>query len=289
MGETDLIILDLDGTIYNWTDYYAPAFKRMLGELESLSNKDKGALKQQFKEVHMEHGTIEYAFSLQELDSEIDVDSSGESIEERFESAIRAFREAREDHLTTFRDVEQTLIWLKNNGYSIVAYTDGMLYYTSARLSYLDLEQYFDGVVALKNHKIPERATDDLLRDVNWGYEADVNYIWPIHPKDSKPNSEVLCGILDEYSVQPSEAIYVGDSLTKDILPAQKCGIEDVHAEYGNNHDRDNFELLVDISHWSEDEIENARKPSEVEVKPTNRIYSFSELMDIVATKPLYD
>ena len=63
-----LIVTDLDNTIYNWVDFYVPAFNAMLKELNHISGISERQLKQAFKRVHQKHKTTEYAFAIEELD-----------------------------------------------------------------------------------------------------------------------------------------------------------------------------------------------------------------------------
>nr|WP_291578161.1 HAD-IA family hydrolase [Bradyrhizobium sp.] len=75
-------------------------------------------------------------------------------------------------------------------------------------------------------------------------------------PKGSKkPNPAVLNAIVSGLGLQKAECVYVGDNLMKDVAMAIDCGIEDVWAKYGQAHKRPEYKLLVDVTHWTAEEV----------------------------------
>ena len=76
--------------------------------------------------------------------------------------------------------------------------------------------------------------------------------------------------------------MFVGDSLHRDILMAQRCNVHDIYARYGTEYNEANYDLLVDISHWTEDEIQKKFELRELKVEPTYTIDSFSELSRVI-------
>ena len=63
-----LLITDLDNTLYNFIDFYAPAFRGMLHALSKKLNIDEDILKEEYRKVYSIRGSLEYAFSIQEID-----------------------------------------------------------------------------------------------------------------------------------------------------------------------------------------------------------------------------
>jgi phosphoglycolate phosphatase len=63
-----------------------------------------------------------------------------------------------------------------------------------------------------------------------------------------------------DIGADPEQAIYVGDSLVKDIAMAQEAGVTDVFARYGVMQHREEYELLRRVSHWTDADIERERK-----------------------------
>jgi len=88
--------------------------------------------------------------------------------------------------------------------------------------------------------------------------------------------------VLDQLGIQPTEAIYVGDSLTKDILLAQACGVHDVLARYGRKYDERNYAELAKITYWTSAEIEEDKKLRTRAIQPTWVIDDFTGVLGIV-------
>ena len=75
-------------------------------------------------------------------------------------------------------------------------------------------------------------------------------------------------------------AIYVGDSLFKDVVMAQKAGVADVYAHYGKAHTKGEYELLRAVTHWPSEDVENEKKLTESDCHPTFTIDGgFSQLL----------
>ena len=65
----------------------------------------------------------------------------------------------------------------------------------------------------------------------------------------------MLLDIIDEVGGLPSETLYVGDNLWKDVQMAQEAGVIDVHAAYGTAHTKEEYELLVKVTHWTDEDV----------------------------------
>jgi phosphoglycolate phosphatase len=74
-----------------------------------------------------------------------------------------------------------------------------------------------------------------------------------------KPDPTVLAEICNTEVVAPYEAAYVGDSIARDILMAQKAGVFSIWAKYGAILHTDNYEKLVRITHWTQEDVEKER------------------------------
>jgi hypothetical protein len=96
-----------------------------------------------------------------------------------------------------------------------------------------------------------------------------------------KPNPKVLLDILKEIGATLSETIYVGDSLMKDVLMAQKAGVKDVWAKYGQAQNREEYELLRRVTHWTLEDVEREKKLRSEAVKPSVALENgFGDLLD---------
>jgi len=119
------VILDLDGTLYSWVDYYGPSFRAMVHALNKILDISEEKLIQSFKKVYEKHNSVEYAFSVQELDIWNELNWSEEQIRDIAIKAARgAFRIARKKNLKLFKGVRETLEWLKYEDIFIFAFTD---------------------------------------------------------------------------------------------------------------------------------------------------------------------
>jgi phosphoglycolate phosphatase len=81
--------------------------------------------------------------------------------------------------------------------------------------------------------------------------------------------------------VTKTDCVYVGDSLTKDIAMAQDAGVADAYAKYGKAQHTGAYQLLRDVTHWSDADVEREKRIGEREVRSTVVLNStFSEIMD---------
>lgn len=281
-----LVITDLDNTVYNWVDYYVPCFNAMLHELVKITGIDTQTLKESFKRVHQKHRTTEYAFAIEELDvlSGVDCGLTVPEILRKYFIAIDAFRKLRRKTLCLYEGVLETLQELRQRGITIIGHTDAMIFYAVYRLKQLKVENLFDGIVALKDHGLPEGTNPDDVRFYKEAekYETLIPYKKELEPDAIKPNPQSLEEIVHDFNVNSHEAVYVGDSLNKDIYMAQKCGIHDVLAVYGRDFDPDNYRQLVEITHWTDNDVLRELNLKKENILPSHKISRFSELLTVI-------
>lgn len=63
--------------------------------------------------------------------------------------------------------------------------------------------------------------------------------------------------------MKPSETLYVGDSISRDIGMAKEAGAWTAWAEYGTHYDPADWNRLVRITHWSREDVERAQAAKE--------------------------
>lgn len=287
MPHIKLIIFDLDNTIYNWVDYYASSFKAMLEELVKITGLSESVLKASFKRVHQYHRTSEYAFAIQELDVLAEKDYGLSFIEklEKYNSAIYAFRKKRKETLKLYPGVVETLETLSAEHRIIVAHTDAMMFYAIYRLqTQLNIACFFNGLFAQKNHGLPPGIVE---KDVRFfqdpkKYQCSIPVLRELDPNLLKPDPRILKSILSEFDVSPENAIYIGDSLNKDVRMAQSCSVHDVFAVYGTKYNPNNYQLLVEITHWNDEDVIRETKLAYQEIKPTHTIHSFPQILEVI-------
>jgi phosphoglycolate phosphatase len=73
-----------------------------------------------------------------------------------------------------------------------------------------------------------------------------------------KPNPRLLADICSREGFKPSDAIYIGDSLVKDISMANDAGVDSVYAEYGRQRS-EILSTLVSITHWTKSDVEKRK------------------------------
>ena len=123
--------------------------------------------------------------------------------------AVNAFDEAKYEHIIPYPGIPEVLSELKNHGLMLGIVTDAYTYAAEKRLEKSGLKDYFSFVV---------------------GYEVTGHM---------KPHHEPFEHALMLAGCKPYEAVFVGDSLRRDIGPASALGMTAIHARYG---DRNFFE-----------------------------------------------
>jgi phosphoglycolate phosphatase len=286
MASIKIVITDLDNTIYNWVDFYIPSYLAMVEELTRLTGVPQERLKGSFKRLHERYRTTEYAFAVEMLDvlSPLNAGLSARQICQRYDSAIRAFRRKRKETLRLYDGVQETLVALRTSGKKIVAHTEALMFYASQRLGRLGVEALYDAIFAPPDHGFPEAVRPEDVR-----YFDDVTrYISPIPGQFAldhrlrKPEPAILELVLDRMAVSPKEAVYVGDSLRRDVIMAQRCGVWDVHARYGQAIDPRNYEELLKITYWSDEDRDAECAVDTRAVNPTFTIDRFPDLLSVV-------
>jgi phosphoglycolate phosphatase len=280
------ILTDLDNTLYNWIDYYVPSFLAMVSELSTLTGIDQEKLKSSFKRVHERHKTTEYSFAIEQLDvlTQANKGLTTSEILLRYESAIRAFRRSRKSTLKLYDGVAENLLALKRRGKILVAVTDSLRYYAEYRLRQLGIDSLFDALVSPPDHGIPDGLDVGQLRYYQDAsrYESVIPVKIAIPAQARKPDTAFIVSVLRHFNIPPPEAVYIGDSATKDILMAQMCGVHDVLAAYGHIYSANNYAELVKITYWTNADVEEDRKLRTQIVQPTWTVNDFAEIPGIV-------
>jgi FMN phosphatase YigB (HAD superfamily) len=191
---------------------------------------------------------------------------------------LEAFNSTREKTLQLYPGVRTTLARLQAEGFKIVGYTDAIFYNSYYRLVKLDIAQYLAHLYVLESfssdHPKPDRPRKLVAPE---GFAISV----PL--AERKPNPRLLLDVCHNERIGPAETIYVGDSITNDVAMALQAGVCAVWARYGRSFDPEYWKLLVEISHWTEDEV---RRESELRkmfahVHPDYVIDSFSQLLGL--------
>ncbi len=278
-----LLVTDLDNTLYDWFTMWYSAFSAMIESICVSSRIPKAVLLPEIRRVYQEWGTSEYSHLLDELPS-LRALNPGQDISEVYKEAIHKYRSERKRHLKLYPSVRESLLSIKRAGVPIAVYTESLEYYSFSRLRELRLDGIVDYLYSPEDHGFPEGITPATLRT----QEPDSYSLkHTIHrftaPGVLKPDTEGLLQILDDIGVPAANAAYVGDSLMKDVAMAQDVKALDVLAEYGAVRDESRYNLLREVSHWTQADVDRERIVNERKgIEPNYKLrYKFDEILDL--------
>ena len=275
------VVFDVDNTLYNFVDFFAPAFRAMVHTLAHRLGVAEATLEGAFKAVYAKYHSLEYRYAIQELS--VVEGRSKEEIDQLVYSAHVAFSRSRRKRLEPYPGTAETLKWLRSAGFLVVAYTDSPVYLATNRLAALGVRPLIDFIVAWG----PERSeVEEAGRHEGRPWFIDGSgtgaRVLAIGSAERKPCEAVLARIAKRLELDVSESYAVGDSLMKDLAPARSLGFVDVWAEYGRRFDEKNWATLLRISPWHESVVRSESGVGSVEFRPSSSIGSIGELRHVV-------
>ncbi len=240
-----LVITDLDDTLYPWLSFFVPAFYAMAEEVAAIVGEDLKTVLAEYKEIHQRIGTVEAPFTTLLLPSvkRAFPNLSEEQQIERLDPAFHRFNHERKYRLRLFPGVRKMLEDLRSSGITIVGYTESITENVAFRLGQLEIDSFFSRIYVSDSQN---RKNDDSKI-----YKKTTI----VHGK--KPNSNVLKQIIANENCTIDEAVYLGDSLTKDIYMAKQLGITAILFCDPEPLDAELYRKLVAISSWSTTDFEN--------------------------------
>lgn len=275
----ELLIVDLDNTLYDWVSFFVPAFYAMIEKAVDILNVDREALLTDIQAVHQKYGNTEQPWAL--LETEI-VKSyypgkNREELADLLTTAFQEFNRKRDELLNLYPEVENTLQLIKNSGCVIVAHTEAVVSNSLIRSQKLRLLRYISHLYAPPSQGLGHPTGKDLYDD-----DIEKDFFLELPEAHRKPNPQVLLGILGKYGLLAEKALYIGDSITKDISMAKRAGVHAAWAKYGTQYDKELWEKLVRISHWDLDDLkrESQQRKDDIDFSPDVELGSFSELIN---------
>ncbi len=249
-----LIVTDIDNTVFDWVNYYVASFNALLDTVASIIGSTRQALANEAKDVFTAHGSIEYQFLVQELKSVNHF--YGNDIDSMLNDAVfrrrEAFMNAAQQVLKPYNDVHATFAEIDRHypDLPIVALTDAPRYVAMWKLNKFGLLDFFDAVYGLPDPRVPtcevnRRVKVDPeillkhLQQSNFGFEGKIRIL----PDDyEKPGVSGLKTVLMDFELdEPAEhrktVLWIGDSLRKDIGLGNRLGVRSAWAEYGTRID----------------------------------------------------
>jgi FMN phosphatase YigB (HAD superfamily) len=265
MPSINLLIVDIDNTLFDWFFFWHSSFDAMISTVVERSNISRERLLDEARLVHQHNGTSEYAWLLQNLPSVAALpDSLRCSV---IDSGRRAFRHARDKAEHLYDDVAETLRVVKGTGAKIAAFTESQSFYTIQRLLRFGLDGVLDVLYCTDEHDNPADLRS-IRSKPDDAYHMKNTKVVVLPLKTKKPDPNILLTIVSDFHIAPDRSLYVGDSKMKDIFMAQQAGVHDAYAKYGQSMDREGYDLLRSVSHWTDEDIER-EKTMAVDVAPT--------------------
>jgi phosphoglycolate phosphatase-like HAD superfamily hydrolase len=275
------LITDLDNTLFDWLDSWYHSFRLLLAGIVEVSGLPVEVLLPEIKALHQQHGTSEYAYLIHQLPA-LRARHAECDLPHVYQGVIAACRAARQARLALYPGVMETLLTLKHRGVVLVAHTESLARYSVDRLLLLGLDGVIDVLYAPADHASPDEPTEGwALVTPSRGLTRTAQRATP--RGRSKPNPALLLAILAELGIDRSRAVYVGDSLSRDVAMAQAAGVADVYAHYGAfPYLSASYELLRAVSHWSGSEARREALSALETIQPTRTLTrEFSEILGL--------
>lgn len=255
-----LVVTDLDNTLYDWVTFFVSAFYRMVDTASEILDVDREQLLDELRAVHRHHHDSEYPFALLEtrVVRERFSDLSRLQLKQHFALAFKSFNDARDRTLRLYPTVLETLKHLRSLGTVVVGHTEASAPNAFFRLRKLDCLPLVSRLYALEHTGEDHPVIEKSLR-----FQEERERVHFLRGDQRKPNPAILLTICQEYGVSPSNVLYVGDSISRDIAMAKEAGTWSAFAEYGLRYEKPLWSKLVRVTHWSEEDVrrnEEAKK-----------------------------
>ncbi len=265
----ELLVTDLDNTLYDWVGFFAKAFTAMIDVAVGLLEVDREQLLDELKRVHQRHHDSERAWSLAETETVIRrwPRASFEERRKALDPAFHAFNRVRKDRLQLYPGVAETLETVSRLGVPIVGHTEASAINALTRVEKLELSDLLTRLYAADSG---QAVGDARVRVV------------PVPRAIHKPDPRILLEVCDEMGVAPERALYVGDSLSRDVGMARQIGMHAAWAAYGTRHDPHDWATLVRITHWTREDVARAQRAQELfgDSEPDVTLERFDELLE---------
>jgi FMN phosphatase YigB (HAD superfamily) len=268
-----LLVTDLDNTLYDWLAFFVPSFYAMIEVAAPLLGLTEEEIIAEFKIVNRTNGSSEKPFALLDLPSvQAQLGSVGlDEQKRRLDEAFHAFNRVRKQTLKLYDGVLETLDAIQTTGTIIVAHTDAHVENALFRIEKLGLS----GVISRLYAPISASSAQDRL-----GQKG--GFVFSLPDSDRKPNPRVLLDICAHHHIEPTRTLYVGDSLVRDISMANRAGTRSALAGYGMSSSPALWEQLVRVTHWSAEAAakETITNFAQQDATPDVVLSSFPQLLE---------
>ena len=280
-----LLITDLDNTLYDWVGFFAPAFRAMVDELALVLGVEDDRLLEEFKSVHQRLGSLEQPFAIFEIESvkRRYPGASPAELAKALDRPLHRFNSIRKQHLRLYPGVARSLWRLSEAGVRLVGHTEASAANAYYRLSRLGIAEHF---AHLYTQSAPEVAHPDPVRQLALAPPAGL--VVALDKSQAKPNPRLLEAICGSEDVAVEDAVFVGDSLAKDVAMAKAARVRAVWARYGTDVDPSLWEILVRVTHWTDADVarEASARRDAVGITPDDTIDRFDDILEVFGLDP---
>ena len=240
---TTVCAFDLDNTLYDFIEFFGPAFRGMVSALSKHTGLDADDITSSAAKVILNKGFLEYAFLIREMPCFQDFDPDEIKALEKLASG--SFARVRQKRLVVYPGVIEVLSSLYAGCVEIAAVTNAPLYQAYRRLEALKIVKFFSIIVAIENTSIPAYV---LLKGNKepWTQKKELKVV--TFPRElGKPSAHPFILLRDSF---PSgTALWtVGDNIGRDLLPAHTLGYKTVWAKYGCNVTEKNYSTVLALT-----------------------------------------
>jgi FMN phosphatase YigB (HAD superfamily) len=230
-----LLITDVDNTLFDFGLYVETGLQALLPEISTKLGISKEEAGTELKEGFRYFNSVETPFAFERMAS---VASLDEHLRFKISKELAdVFWQAASSEMAPYPGVLNTMDHLWRNGTAIVAVTDAPIFEVWRKLRHMGLFRYMAGIVGVE----PRRRVNPLL-----SHEDVPNYERPrrsntrfyrfLSGPERKPSPRAYQCVLDEIPVDRSRVTVIGDSPTKDLVPAVALGLSAYWAEYGERN-----------------------------------------------------
>lgn len=251
---TGVLIFDVDNTLYNFVDFFAPSFRSMVHVLARVERVPESEIMRSAKLVYQAAGTLEYPFLVQEMD--IFAGRSEAEYTKMIGLLQQAFTKTRRKRLKLYDGVANLITSARAIGWKCVCVTNAPFYQVSRRLRDLGLLGEIDGLVAWEGRPVHQSREDHIRKHSDWRDYVDrrLHFFCIVQTEDLKPSPYPFMRIVERLG-ESQEFYCVGDSLSKDLSPAKSLGMNTIWAKYGTRVDPINLATLLDVTPWTSDQV----------------------------------
>ncbi|MFD2082933.1 FMN phosphatase YigB, HAD superfamily [Actinopolymorpha cephalotaxi] len=229
-----LLVTDLDNTLYDFGQYFEAGLKRLIPVLMSLLAIDENEALLQVRAALSRTKNLENPFIVEHMP--ITESLSKNEARDLARTANIEFWEGAKSGLYAYPGVEPTLRHLRAIGVPVVAHTDAPIHQAIRRLRFLQLDGFFQGIVATSWFRKRQGPYPTALVVALPGFRSPprrYKVTWRLSPTEAKPNRQVLKRIASTIGGRETQVLVVGDSVTRDVQPAIESGFIAAWAQYG--------------------------------------------------------